>query len=682
MDGSIVARYSTDGARTWSTTVILVSQGARAGVSTDHPGGAYVDPTTGKVTLVFFSVTGFDPNDVLNPASTLCEIYVVQSTGYSSGRPVMGTPVKLSGLTMASSAAINYALTYTGPIRTSSGRLIFPFLYAYSAVGSFAVSTIHSDDDGATWTKSSSELTLPSAGYEAGLSETSLIELQDGTLRVFMRQQRPDKFHLATSSSSDDGDSWGAVSDSSDLSSNTLSVMERTANDDILLLWAGHNAMGGTSAYRNNLTLARSTDETETWTRHLDIFARTGESGPGWYGNEYVKGTQPDFEIVNADAAVFTTSQSNAAVLIEDFPLYLDRTQGAFDDFEYAGVAPSPDNGTQLATQQWWRASFTGEVLTSTNRAQQGSRSLRVRDVSGSSRTIASRIFPSARKGRLTISVNYASAANGIYLDLQEGYSDHSNAVATAFLLMIDSSGELKHASPSFASTPRRVGWTPGDSDPINTVLSHFGGYGGTAFDYDNRSVGMDLRTPKTVQTIKLFDSDSTSRVTGSDVKVYKSDTNEPGDWVEVTGWTFAKSGGVITISGLNDLTRYIKVNSLHSDENFTFGNDMQRLMDVTYAEADPVVSYSSLSTPVVLSADTWYEIIVHYDLDAGTAAVIVDGVQKGVIAQAHDAATVSHLQLSTGTGTGTDVYVDKVIVQDYTLALPELYSLGSVQTV
>ncbi len=103
------------------------------------------------------------------------------------------------------------------------GRLVFPIYFnviKFPLMMSNAV--IYSDDHGATWKRGK----CPNDGREIGLgikmshrfvlprhmvSESQVIELPDGTLKIFMRNHHP-KHLIATATSADGGESWANFS--------------------------------------------------------------------------------------------------------------------------------------------------------------------------------------------------------------------------------------------------------------------------------------------------------------------------------------------------------------------------------------------------------------------------------------------------------------------------------------
>ncbi|WP_409344260.1 DUF2341 domain-containing protein [Paenibacillus sp. MBLB4367] len=696
-DKGVTARYSYDGGKNWTNAEALVPAVSNSGMY-QFPGGAYVDEETGDVYL-FFGVHYYfgvwsGGSTCLDKSVCRNDMYFAKSSGFNGKKPVFGATRQITGINTASGHPIHYALSYTNPIRLSTGRLLEPFSYVIGDDGTFGVGILYSDDDGATWQKSVSELSIPSVGGEGGVTEVAIIELADGTVKTYMRQQRADLFYLGTSSSTDKGKIWSQVTNSEIMSTNTFPAMIRDGNKDILLTWSGHNAMGGSSYQRSNLTVAYSSDETASWQAYRDVLGRTRLSNPGWFnGNDARTVVQADKVPAGEDGWLFAWSGPNGvySLLVEDFDRYLRRSHGALDDFEYEKPAAATDNGSRLAYDYWWKTTDSGVVATSDARVKQGKRSLHLNDtVNDKKRTAASRLFPAARKASVQFSVYGASFANELYVSLQEGFSQNWNALGAGFILQVSPDGKLKYTDTAADSSTSdtKVGFVNPDSDPTKGNLISIGDTGSFALDYVNRSVGADLGRLTKINGIKLTDSKQYNkpqaggvlgnRVNKENLEVYISNSNK-GDWTKVEGWSYNKTDGSITIGleGLSVSARYVKVHQSFSDTAFTFGGPLQEIMTVVTDQSAPIV-FHELPTPTVLAKNAWSAVKLDYDMDAGSAGVYVNGEFKGTIADAHPGRTINHLMLSSGTGMGTDVYIDEVIIQDKSLSLPLAGSVGA----
>ncbi|MDO5721750.1 MAG: sialidase family protein [Actinomycetaceae bacterium] len=92
------------------------------------------------------------------------------------------------------------------------GRLIVPY-YCTSDTGKhYSAGVFYSDDGGQTWRRGKSVNPDPQglANDEHSVSETTAVELEDGRVRVFMRNQHPLGL-VASAVSEDGGQTWGSV---------------------------------------------------------------------------------------------------------------------------------------------------------------------------------------------------------------------------------------------------------------------------------------------------------------------------------------------------------------------------------------------------------------------------------------------------------------------------------------
>ncbi|SDD24445.1 BNR repeat-like domain-containing protein [Paenibacillus sp. UNCCL117] len=696
----ILAKYSYDGGKSWTNPESFVDSVVPQGSSLyEFPGGAYVDPATDEVYL-FFSVHHYfgvweGNNSCLSADACRNDLYMVKSTGYDGKKPVFGVPQQITGLQTASGAAIHYSLTYTNPIRLTTGRLLVPFTYVISSDGTFGIGVLYSDNDGASWNKSASELSIPSIGGEGGVTEAAIAELADGTVKMYFRQQRSDLYTLGASTSTDHGVTWSPVADSEIMSSNTFPALIRDGQDDLLLTWSGHNALGGGSYQRNNLTVAYSEDDASTWNGYLDLMGRTRLSTPGWLSpSEQRTVVQADKIPAGDDAWLFAWSGPGGAysMLVEDFDRYLRRTHGVMDSFEYDNPFISPDNGSRLANEHWWKTTSAGVVESSGARAKQGERSLYVADNADDKKiTGASRLFPASRKASVQFSVYGESFGNDLYVSLQEGYSQHWNALGAGFILRIGQDGSLTYTDTATDSstTEAKIGFVNPDSNPLTGNLIELGSTGSFALDYRNRSIGADLGQVTPIWQIKLLDSkafnkpqpDGTlgNRLREEHLEVYVSNTNN-GDWTRVDGWNYDKTDGNITLDlqGLSVAARFVKVHQSFSDDAFTFGGPQQEIMEVV-TDANQPIAFSELPVPADIGLNEWTQIRIDYDLTEESADIYVNGDFKGVISDAHPGATINHLMFSSGAaGMGTEVYIDEVIIRDGTYPLPVVSSVGA----
>lgn len=649
----IQARYSTNGGRTWGPPEPLIDPGPRVNVSIDSMGGAHVDPLTGVITVVVASYTRYSASggNALDPANCLSELYTVQSTSYANGKPVFGAPVKITGLYTAGGAPINYAGTVDSPKKLANGTLLVGFYHVYHSSGAVAISILRSTDGGISWTKSPSELTVPGIGGEKGASETALVQLANGTVKLFVRQQTTDKYHLATSSSTNNGLTWSPLQDSNVLSTNSMPAITRHNNGDALLTWTGHNAMAMDSYFRNDITIAYSDDDTQSWRGYHDLVRRPKlKTEADWYGGPhngepFYIATESSSVSAGNDAHLFTWSTPTTAVLVEDFERYLYRSHGALDRFEYSS-AVIPGEGPPVSPR-------TLPICVSRN-------------------------FPATRKAKIEFKVKGTNYAGGLYIALQQAFARDWNTPGTAFILRISPAGALEWSNPnpnSYTTTPRNA-IVNNDTSPAVHNLTVFDRSALSAVDYVHRTFGLDLRTPKTVTQIEIIDTDSTNRITAAEISVYAGNQNN-GDWSLITGWSFNKVGNTITLGGLSATCRFIKVHFNFADTAYTFVNYSNRFLKVTTVESEPVTPFNALPVPTNLSLNSWHTVSLDVNVPAGTTVVNVNGTPRGTITQAHPAHCISHLWIGYREGSGTQVYLDELLVQDTELGLPAAALVG-----
>ena len=180
-----------------------------------------------------------------------------------------------------------YNVTYANGIVLSDADgdgpnidFVWPFAFQASNGGTFQVSAAYSKDGGMTWTASKSNIdySLNASGHEGGLSEPTITELSDGTLKLFMRCQYGDSYALAVTTSKDRGITWDELAVASNVaSSNTAPTLSKHDVDsdgtkEDVLVWSGNNLLGGTARARGPLNIAWSDDDTQTWNQKLNLF--------------------------------------------------------------------------------------------------------------------------------------------------------------------------------------------------------------------------------------------------------------------------------------------------------------------------------------------------------------------------------------------------------------------------
>ena len=162
-----------------------------------------------------------------------------------------------------------YHVTYCDGVKTDAydGEgpgvdYVAAYHFSEDAANDFKTSVIYSTDAGETWQSSESVISYGGASaFESGVTEAAIAKLSNGDLLLLARCQYDGVDYLAKSISKDNGVTWQEKASLSNVPSvNTMPAMENYG-DDIWLLWAGNNNMGGTSYMRFPLTLAYSDDD-------------------------------------------------------------------------------------------------------------------------------------------------------------------------------------------------------------------------------------------------------------------------------------------------------------------------------------------------------------------------------------------------------------------------------------
>ena len=163
-----------------------------------------------------------------------------------------------------------------------SGRILVPYHYRVRQrkppTGENNTTVIYSDDNGETWTQSSTMLTAPCfEGYNGnnfGACEPRVLVLKDGRIRMLIRTQAG---FLYESFSSDDGATWTETRPSIFYSSNSPGCLTRLQDGRIVAFWnncenttpfEGH----GVYTCRDVLHAAISEDDGLTWQGFREVY--------------------------------------------------------------------------------------------------------------------------------------------------------------------------------------------------------------------------------------------------------------------------------------------------------------------------------------------------------------------------------------------------------------------------
>lgn len=153
----------------------------------------------------------------------------------------------------------------------SSGRILVPVASTpdVRTVNHFVSRCWLSDDGGETWRGGKDAVDLP----KRGAMEPEVIELRDGRVLMILRTQLG---KIATSVSSDGGDTWSEPGTLSVKAPEAPAVLRRIpSTGDLLLIWNNTYVEGaGHGGKRTPLTAAVSSDEGVTWKHVRNIESR------------------------------------------------------------------------------------------------------------------------------------------------------------------------------------------------------------------------------------------------------------------------------------------------------------------------------------------------------------------------------------------------------------------------
>ncbi len=267
MNGA-TARFSSDGGKTWGNMETLFKLPPEAGAFGYSL--AFID-RAGEVHLFFFC----DANSgVVRPRSDArivggrfgkLDIWHARTTGerrrWEQARRIWeGRAGDLQSVTQLKSGRILLPISYW--IDRHWGKRGEGF-DAFTFLGSFRCSTLFSDDGGATWRQSRSELKTPTSSLgELGAVEPVVIELKDGRVWNLIRTQMGRFFE---SFSSDGGETWTSAQPSDIYSSDSPAGLLRLKDGRLLNFVNDCRRFPYAAGGRQVLHAVVSSDEGRTW---------------------------------------------------------------------------------------------------------------------------------------------------------------------------------------------------------------------------------------------------------------------------------------------------------------------------------------------------------------------------------------------------------------------------------
>lgn len=334
---------------------------------------------------------------------------------------------------------------YTGSmmkaIQTSSGRIVVPFAdwipggKTTDPYGRNYTTAIYSDDNGASWGRSPSQLYSPVPpnynGAGEGAVEPTIVELNDGRLWMLMRTQAG---YLYESYSTDEGATWSDAAPSLFYSSTGPPNMVRMDDGRLVLFWnnaAMPERHNGAIWYagRDVLHAAISSDDGKTWSGFREVYLDPYRNENPILGDT---GTAYPFPALTHDGRILViTGQTQARAMLRIDPDWLEETSQS-DDF----TGPDPLAG-------WSVFKPFGPVVSVKRNREQGPQViddpdpavdkpvLHVRRPNENDPDGAMWNFPMARKGITTVR-----------LKLQEGFGGGAIALTDRFFNPTDPQGD------------------------------------------------------------------------------------------------------------------------------------------------------------------------------------------------------------------------------------------------
>ena len=260
---SLVARYSSDSGRTWTTDdKLVVANEAKMNVMSV----SLLRLATGELALFYAR-----KNSMLD-----CRPYlrISKNEGKTWSKPRLTIP-ELG----------YYVLNNDRAYQLKSGRIVLPVARHRNETaeptkfnGRGVAMCYLSDDRGKTWRRGKTVLENPSTN-PAGLQEPGVVELKDGRLLMFIRTGMGTQYF---SHSSDGGDTWTPVAPSTLLSPlSPASIKRIPKTGDLLAVWNDHSNVSAEirNRKRTPLTVAISRDEGKTWEKSKNL----ADDPEGWY---------------------------------------------------------------------------------------------------------------------------------------------------------------------------------------------------------------------------------------------------------------------------------------------------------------------------------------------------------------------------------------------------------------
>lgn len=282
------------------------------------------------------------------------------------------------------------------------------------------VQVAYSCDAGETWQYSDTRINYhPVKEMEGDVSESTVVERDDGVLVLLMRNQHDYTRNFAVSYSIDHGVTWLSQAElSSVYSCNTQPIAQQFEVNGVMatmLSWGSNNVNGNTYYYRNPLHIATSTNGGEIFRNIQNLLARTPYEAVTSRLNHvfvtnqcFTKGGEDDmymafrcYDLPRDEDGGFR----QMLIRTTDFDNWLTRTKGAYDSFE--GGLPSVEGWSNLR----------GAIECSVEQVSDGKYSMKLKNCAQAFRSV-----PYFQNGTLSLDV-YVDGETEFTMELQSALS-------------------------------------------------------------------------------------------------------------------------------------------------------------------------------------------------------------------------------------------------------------------
>lgn len=263
-----VLRKSTDGGQTWEAVSGEIASGLNIGFG-GHP-GQFLQTRNGTLVVLYldFDNYKFSWNDEKGEPNPECrlELWALRST--DGGQTWTDKQQLLPG----------YNADFMGFIEVESGGLVATVEHLDPELCRWVAMSFFSDDEGKTW-QHGNVIDLGGRGHHDGAVEPCVVALKDGRLLMFIRTGLG-QFWYAWSE--DDGKYWRTIQPSGIDASSAPGWVERLASGRLVFVWNRSKPEGAEKptklwhgqghevpapSHREELSIAFSEDDGQTWTR-------------------------------------------------------------------------------------------------------------------------------------------------------------------------------------------------------------------------------------------------------------------------------------------------------------------------------------------------------------------------------------------------------------------------------